>query len=139
MKKALTLIVIIIISLESFSQNANFEMAERFSTEKLVEMTGDITVRGEWLKKTDQFWYSYKNQTGRKFILVDAIKRSKSPLFDTEEMAMELSRLTNKPYNALDLPLKNLKFTDDNKFLKFELDSIHFEFDIIRKILVKEG
>ena len=138
MKKALTLIIIFIISVEAFSQNANFEMAERFSTEKLVEMTGDINVRGEWLKKTDKFWYSFKNQDGRKFILVDAEKRSKSPLFDTEEMAIELKRLTNKPYNSLDLPLKNLKFSEDNKILKFELDSINFEFDIVKKTLVKK-
>jgi dipeptidyl-peptidase 4 len=138
MKKALFLAVLVSLSLNVVSQKANFEMAERFSTERLVEMAGDISVRGEWLKKTDLFWYSFKNQDGRKFVLVDAAKRSKSPLFDTEEMAMDLTRLTNKPYNALDLPLKNLKFTDDNKILKFEVDSVKFEFDIARKTLAKK-
>jgi len=138
MKKAVLLVIVASLSLGLFSQRANFEMAERFSTEKLVEMAGDITVRGEWLKKTDLFWYTYKNQDGRRFILVDANKRSKAPLFDNEDMAMQLTRLTNKPYNSLDLPLRNLKFTDNNRILKFEVDSINFEFDIVRKTLAKK-
>lgn len=138
MKKVILILLLVSASLIVFSQRANFEMAERFSTEKLVEMAGDITVRGEWLKKTDLFWYTYKNLDGRSFVLVDANKRSRAPLFDNEDMAMQLTRLTNKPYNSLDLPLRNLKFTDDNRILKFEVDSINFEFDIVRKTLAKK-
>ncbi len=138
MKTVLLSLLLIHFSITLFAQRANFELAERFSAEKLAEMTGDLTISGEWLKKTDKFWYSYKDQGGRQFILVDAERRSKAPLFDREKMAMKLTRLTNKPYNALDLPLKNIRFTDDNQTLKFELDSINFEFNLLQKTLAKK-
>jgi len=96
-------------------------------------MLGSSSVQPTWLKKSDLFWYSYKTGDGNLWWLVDPAKKSKSPLFDVYDLAAKINQLIAKPVNHLDLPIKNLKFKDDNKSFNFEVDSFKFEYKLADK------
>ena len=109
-------------------QKANFQMAEKFATDRLRKMSGSTSVRPAWLHKSNKFWYSYKTGNGTNYYLVDPLRKSKQPLFDNLHMAMELTKLAERPINERDLPIKNLKFKKTNDSFTFEVDSVRFRY-----------
>jgi len=110
-------------------EKANFELAEKWSTDNLRKLVGSHAVAPHWLHDSDSFWYSYKTTSGIGWFRVDPAARRKSPLFDNQEMAGRISTLTGKAYNAADLPIKALEFAEDNREFTFELDKMKFRFD----------
>ncbi len=118
-------------------EKANFELAERFTTEQMSKMVGSTSVYPTWIKNTNQFWYSYNNKDGKNWYFVDAAKGNQRLLFDQEEMAAQLSEAFSKAFNAKDLPLKDFKYDTDNKLFTFNVDSIKFTYNINGNKLVK--
>ncbi len=137
MKKSILFFLTVFVFSTIYGQKANFEKAEKFSVSNMREWVGDLGVQGNWLNDVDRFWYSFKTSDGKKFIMVDADARTKEPLFDSDYMASELTKLTSEPYNALDLPITNIEFKDDNETMTFEVDEIEFTYNIRTKELVK--
>ena len=54
----------------------------------------DTSVTPRWLDTSDRFWYSYNTREGRRFMLVDPVKKTKAPLFDHAKMAAALTMIT---------------------------------------------
>ncbi len=128
MKTTKLIILLLSISLLGFAQKADFKASAKFSSTNLSKKVGSTSVRPVWLKDSEKFWYTYKTSDGNKWWFVDPDDKSKKPLFDNNYLSAELSKVLNKPFNRLDLPIKNLKFEDDNKSFKFEIDSFKFEY-----------
>ena len=121
-------ILLLLIAGIGFSQKADFKASAKYSSTNLRKKVGSTSVRPAWLKDSEKFWYSYKTSEGNKWWFVDPDKKSKAPLFDNNYLSAELSKVLHKPFNRLDLPIKSLKFEDDNKSFKFEIDSFKFEY-----------
>jgi len=119
------------------AQTANFELAERFTTQRMEKMTGSLGVSAEWLEDEDKFWYSYETADGKNWYFVNAPERSKRKLFDQKDMAAQLSEVFNKPFNDKELPLKDFEFNTQKGFFSFHVDSINFKYFINRQELVK--
>ena len=51
----------------------------------------DTSVTPRWLETSDRFWYAYQTREGRRFYLVDPLKKTKVPLFDHAKMAAALT------------------------------------------------
>lgn len=122
-------------------QKADFNAAEKFRGDNLTPKYGDLSVNSNWIEESDIFWYTYKTPDGRNFYYVDAGSRTKKLMFDSRYMAAELRKLTYRPYNDLDLPLKEIKFEkkSTSKFT-FVVDSIRFLFDITaQKLEIKDS
>jgi len=102
---------------------ANYKLAERFSPAKMKKMVFSTTVSPHWLKRTTRFWYEYETSEGKRYYLVDPAKRSKKELFDPVKLAAELTKIVKDPFDAQHLPLKNLKFTEDETKIRFEVES----------------
>ncbi|MCD6332004.1 MAG: DPP IV N-terminal domain-containing protein [Bacteroidales bacterium] len=111
-----------------FSQKADFRSAEKFSSSNIRKMIGSTSVRANWLKKSDRFWYSYKTGDGNFYWLVDPAKKIKKPLFDNYYLVSEVNQLVNKILNPLNPEIKKLEFKDDNKSFTFEADSFKFQY-----------
>ncbi len=137
MKRLLTVTAMTVIVLAVSGQKADFQAAEKYSNATLSGKIGDLNVDPNWIEETDLFWYSYKTSSGKNFYLVDASKKNKQQLFDNRYMAAQLHLLTHKPYNELDLPIKELKFEkkSTSKFT-FQIDSIKYLYDIGTRLLV---
>ncbi|MBN2415402.1 DPP IV N-terminal domain-containing protein [bacterium] len=101
----------------------NYELAARFSPDKVEKMVFSTSVRPHWLKLSDRFWYTYETPDGKSFYLADPEKGRKEPLFDNIAMAAELTRLTKDPYDAKHLPISRIEFTDDEKAFRFNVTS----------------
>ncbi|MBE0673488.1 MAG: DPP IV N-terminal domain-containing protein, partial [Bacteroidales bacterium] len=136
MKKILSLCMFSVLTAGLFAQKADFRAAEKFYPANLTPKVGDISVNANWIEESDIFWYSYKTPKGKNYYYVDAIKKSKSLLFDSRYMAAEIHKLVHKPYNELDLPLRSLEFEKKSttKFT-FELDSLKFIYDMTNQRL----
>lgn len=119
------------------AQQANFELAERFTTERMQKMTGSTEVDPRWLKGQDRFWYSYKTPGGKDWYFVNAARQQKRKLFDQNEMASRLAETFKRPFNAKDLDLKNFEYDIQNERFTFHVDSIQFSYNIENNELVK--
>lgn len=128
MKKRLLLAFALILGYGLFAQNvpidkANYELAAKFSPERVRKMVFSTRVDPHWLKNSERFWYEYETSEGKFYYLVDPVKRTKQALFDNVKMAADMSRLTKDPYDAQHLDIENLKFIKNETAIQFEVKS----------------
>lgn len=119
------------------AQKANFELAEKFTTQKMEKMASSLSVDPNWFKDENRFWYEYKNTDGKNWYVVDAEKRTKRTLFDKEDMAAQLAELFKKPFNSKDLPLKDFEYNKGKGLFTFHVDSIEVTYKLENRKLVK--
>lgn len=139
MKKILLLGIANILFLStSVGQEANFDLAKKFTKENVKKYTGTSRVTPNWLENSHLFWYSYKTADGKSFYFVDPEKRSKQNLFDNNDLASQVSQITHKPYNVNDLPLKKIEFEKNSKSsFTFEMDELKFRYNRLNKTVSK--
>ena len=94
----------------------NFDLGSRWTSAKVSKLVFDTSVTPHWMQTGDRFWYSYQTRDGRRFYIVDPVKKSKAPLFDHAKMAAALTSITRQPYDAQHLPFSNIKFKNDGVF-----------------------
>jgi len=102
---------------------ANFELAAKFSPNRLKKMVFSTRVDAHWLKNSEKFWYTYRTPEGQFYYLVDPVKKSKRVLFDVVKMAADMSRLTGDPFDAQHLGINKLKFIKKETVIQFEVKS----------------
>jgi dipeptidyl aminopeptidase/acylaminoacyl peptidase len=108
----------------------NYELAARFSPDKLKKMIFSTSVDPHWMKKSDRFWYQYETSQGKKWVMVDPVRRTKTPLFDTDKLAAELTRAVKDPFDGQHLKLDNMKLLADENTLQFTVKSTA---DVVKK------
>jgi dipeptidyl aminopeptidase/acylaminoacyl peptidase len=94
----------------------NFDLGSRWTSAKVGKLVFDTSVTPHWLQAGGRFWYSYQTRDGRRFTLVDPVKKTKAPLFDHAKMAATLTSITRQPYDAQHLPFSTIKFKNDTVF-----------------------
>ena len=99
----------------------NYDLAAQWTSEKVRKLVFDTTVTPRWLETSDRFWYAYQTREGRKFSLVDPIKRTKAPLFDHAKMAATLTSITRIPYDAQHLPFTSVRFIRKDTAFSFDV------------------
>jgi dipeptidyl aminopeptidase/acylaminoacyl peptidase len=100
----------------------NYELASRWTSQKVGKVIFDTSVIPHWLENDDRFWYSYETNQGKKYYLIDPLRKTKNPLFDNAKMAAMLTTLTRIPYDAQHLPIKNPKVIKKDTVLLFEVE-----------------
>lgn len=104
-------------------QKANYQQAARFSPSKIKKMVYSTAVDPHWLKQSNRFWYEYETPNGKSWYIVDPAARSKKALFDAEKLAAEITLIIRDPFDGQHLPIENLKFSEDEKNITFEIKS----------------
>ena len=118
---------------------ANYELASRFTSAKVGKLVFDTAVRPHWLESGDRFWYGWQTSHGQAFYLVDPLRRTKAPVFDNAKMAAALTRIVLSPYDAEHLPIKTLKFIDNDTAVRFEIE-VQKDSDVrLGEAIVKAG
>ena len=130
MRKKYSLVLFVLLALNTgFAQEtreipkANYQLAAKFSPEKLNRLIFSTTVNPNWLKNSSRFWYMYETPAGKNWYLVDPVARKKDPLFDNAGLAAQLTRIVKDPFDAQHIDIRNLKFTDDETRIRFEINS----------------
>ena len=123
MKKVLVLcFAALLCCVAASAQEPNYALADQFSAKKVNAMVFSTSIRPNWFKNSDKFWYSWKDSQGTKYYIVDPVARTRTEAFDMERLAMEVSAIVKDPFDAQHLPLRKLELKDDSKFT-FEVQS----------------
>ena len=97
----------------------NYDLAAQWTTQKVNRLVFDTSVTPRWLDTGDRFWYAYQTREGRRFFLVDPVKKAKVPLFDHARMAAALTTITRIPYDAQNLPFSTVRFVKKDTAFEF--------------------
>ena len=108
----------------------NYELAARFSPEKLKKMIFSISVDAHWLKRSDRFWYEYETTEGKNWYIVNPATKSKTSLFDKDKLAAEITKVVKDPFDGQHLDITNLKFLEDENTIQFKVKSTQ---DVVKK------
>ena len=110
-------------SLKAQERLPEYLQAEKFTQDKLKTMLFSTTVDPHWFQQGNNFWFEYKTSEGTFWYVVNPTARTKNLLFNREEMASQLSEIVQDPFEARQLPIKNLKAKEDGKTFTFEVVS----------------
>jgi dipeptidyl aminopeptidase/acylaminoacyl peptidase len=99
----------------------NYDLAAQWTAQKVGKLVFDTSVNARWLETSDRFWYGYQTREGRKFSLVDPVKKTKAPLFDHAKMAANLTTITRIPYDAQHLPFQSVRFVKKDTAIEFDV------------------
>jgi len=105
------------------AEKTNYRLAARFSEKKIKKMVFATNVDAHWMKHSDRLWYSFETPEAKTFILVDPVKKTKTPIFDNVRMAAMLTELTKDPYDSRHLPIEEIKFINRDQTIRFEVES----------------
>ena len=103
------------------SVTPNYDLAAAWAPQKVSKLVFDTSVTPRWLEVSDRFWYAFNTREGRRFMLVDPVKKTKAPLFDHAKMASALTTLTRIPYDAQHLPFTQVRFVRSDAAFEFEV------------------
>ncbi len=114
---------------------ANYQLASRFSPDKLRKLIFSTSVDPHWLKLSNRFWYQYETSDGKQWYIVDPVAKTKRKMFDMDKLAAGITLVVKDPFDAQHLPIENLKFSRDEKSITFEVRSTVDELKPDRKDL----
>lgn len=116
-----------------------YTLARRFAPANAEQLLFSFTLVPNYFNNSSKFWYEYKTSAGRNWQVVDPELGKKLPLFDLEELAAEITEITKDPFVAEQLPVKNLKLSDDDRTFTFEIaasvKTFYFSYDYISRKL----
>jgi hypothetical protein len=101
---------------------ANYELASQWMPAKVGKLVFDLSVTPHWLDSGDRFWYSFESSKGRRFYLVDPVKKTKSQVFDPVKLAASLTQATGLPHDSLHLPITVIRFVKAETAIQFEIN-----------------
>ena len=123
---ALTLLVLVLLPSPLAAQDdgttANYQLAARFAPYKIQQLIYSTSVDPHWIEGSERFWYEWETSDGKFFYLVDPGQGTKRHLFDNDRIAAELTRITLDPWDGQHLPIRAIKFIDENT-LQFDVES----------------
>ena len=92
----------------------NYRLAGRFAPYKIQELIHSTSVEPNWIENSERFWYSWESSDGKSYHLVDPQAGTKTEIFDNDRIAAELTRITLDPWDGRHLPIRNIRFIDEN-------------------------
>ena len=99
----------------------NYDLAARWTSAKVGKYVFSTAVTPHWLEFSDRFWYEYETPSGRRWWVVDPVKKAKTPLFDNAKMAAQLTRILRTPYDAQHLPITTIRFIENDTKIRFSV------------------
>jgi dipeptidyl aminopeptidase/acylaminoacyl peptidase len=101
---------------------ANFDLAARWAPYRVSDMVHTTTVEPRWIEGSEKFWYEWESSDGSFYYVVDPERQARTQLFDNDRIAAELTRITLDPWDGQHLPIRNIRFIDDDTF-QFDVES----------------
>ncbi len=101
---------------------ANYELATRWTPARVGKLVFETNLTPHWLDSGDRFWYTWENSKGRRFYMVDPVKKTKTQVFDSVRLASLLTSKTGMPYDSQHLPIRTIKFVKNDGTIQFDLD-----------------
>src|SRR3984885_13696028 len=100
---------------------ANYELAAQWTPARMGKLVLESSVTPHWLDQGDRFWYTFENSKGRKFYIIDPVKKTRTFVFDPVKLAAQLTTATGMPYDSQHLPITTIRFVKNDTTIQFEL------------------
>ncbi len=107
---------------ESAVSAANYRLAARFAPYRIQDLIYSTTVSPRYIENSEKFWYEWETSSGSVYYIVDPVAQTKRLIFDNDQIAAELTRITRDPWDGQHLPIRRIRFVDENT-LQFEVES----------------
>lgn len=95
-------------------------------------------LQANWIDSSQQLWYSVNTPKGTEYFLVDALKATKTPAFQAEKLAANLSTVLGHEVKAYELPIRNLEFTEAGKILSFVAERKKIAYDLKKNKVISQ-
>ncbi len=122
MKNRLTLLLVLLLCCGTALAQPNYELADQYSAKKVQAMVHSLKVEPHWFSTSYKFWYKWETSQGVQYYVVDAARGTRTPVFDMEKLAMQLSEIVKDPFDAQHIPFQKFRLKNDAKFT-FEIKS----------------
>src|SRR6185503_14605557 len=96
----------------------DYQQAEDFLGYNTQQLVDRGNVNANWYAP-DKFWYRTLTPDGSEFVVVDAVKGTKSVAFDHNKLAASLTTATGKTYKGSMLPFQFFSYAADGKSIIF--------------------
>ena len=96
----------------------DYARAEQFLSYNIDPLVDGGQVRPSWISG-EKFRYLAKTGRGKEFMLVDPAKKTETPIFNQEQFAAALSKVSDKVYEPYNLPFQTLSFEENGATFKF--------------------
>lgn len=107
---------------------ADYDRADRLAETVRGKVYRDRVIP-HWFAGNDRFWYRVDLAGGvKEFLVVDAIKKERSPAFDHFALARTLAKESGKPVDPEKLPFDRIVCDDDGS-IRFEFDGKAWRYD----------
>src|SRR5437016_4524915 len=117
------------------SDYARAEKWMPYNTSPLVFRSG---VRPTWVAD-ERFWYRITTPEGSEFLLVEAAKGTRAPVFDHAKLAAALSSATGTSYDAHHLPFTDFDLSADGQTISFNIQRRRWKCDLVADKCGAEG
>jgi dipeptidyl aminopeptidase/acylaminoacyl peptidase len=134
MRKYVFTAVAIAFTVAAHAQNTaltakDYERAEKFMSYNTEPFIDAGTVRPNWLPN-DRFWYLSATAQKTTFMLVDPVKKTRTPAFDHQKLADALSTASGTRYDAAKLPFQTIQFSADGKSVAFAVAGKKWKYNL---------
>ncbi len=109
--------------MQAQQRDPDYLQAEKYAGGKLSNMLFSTTIDPHFYGTEGKFWYEYKTSDGKQWYLVDPATKSQKRLFDLDDLATQITEVMGDPFEAKQLPINDLKISEDGKSFTFYLTS----------------
>ena len=78
----------------------NYELAERFSPNKMRRVVPQTSIRPSWYENSNKFWYSWQSVDDIHYYVVDPASGKKSEMWAMSDLAEKVTLATGYPFDA---------------------------------------
>ena len=98
----------------------NYNLAEQFSPARMRRLVPQTSVKPNWFKDSNKFWYSWKSVNDITYYVVDPASGKQREMWSMAKLAEEVTRQTNYPFDAQHLPIENIELKE-NRYVLFDI------------------
>ncbi|MFA9370867.1 MAG: DPP IV N-terminal domain-containing protein [Labilibaculum antarcticum] len=130
-QKVMILIFLLLSAGNIFAQGElkDYQEAEKWLYNNSRAKIYNAEIQANWIGQGDSLWYTTKTRKGKEYFLVNVNQKQKTPLFNHEKLAAQITKALNKEYKAYDLNLTHIKLKGKDT-LNFALDTSYFKISL---------
>lgn len=115
--------------------NRAYSLRQKFSGYQVYHSD----VNPHWVTGTSSFWYLQRTPQGNEYLLVDADRQTRRPLFVRDSLAMQLQRSLGRNVDARNLPLDKGNLEPSLDVFRFVCDGYNWRYEIAANRLTRES
>ena len=115
--------------------NRAYSLRQKFSGYQVYHSD----VNPHWVTGTSSFWYLQRTPQGNEYLLVDADRQTRRPLFVRDSLAVQLQQSLGRRVDARNLPLDKGNLEASLDVFRFVCEGYNWRYEIAVNRLTREG